>query len=91
MSKYPLFVKVFVPKFIEEDENCPDTNVYCGDLVPRQNYKDHLFVNSVKLIVDGALGSWGALMIEPYDDQPTLAGIQRLTANGSIPNLISKV
>jgi predicted amidohydrolase YtcJ len=70
---------------------CPDQNFYCGNLVPRQNYKDHLFVNSVKLITDGALGSWGALMLEPYDDQPDSVGILRLTANGSIPNLVSEV
>jgi predicted amidohydrolase YtcJ len=70
---------------------CPDPNFYCGHLVPRQNYKDHLIVNSVKLIADGALGSWGALMLEPYDDQPESVGILRLTANGSIPNLVSEV
>lgn len=70
---------------------CPDANIYCGEMVPKQNYKDHLFVNSVKLVSDGALGSWGALMLEPYDDNPESVGILRLTANGSIPNLISKV
>ncbi len=57
----------------------------------RQNHKNHLIVYSVKLVADGALGSWGASMLEPYDDSPNNTGIFRLDANGSIPNLISNV
>ena len=70
---------------------CPDQNIYCGDLVEKTNYKDHLIVRSVKLVMDGALGSWGALLLDTYNDKPNSAGIQRLNPNGSIPLLIEKV
>jgi predicted amidohydrolase YtcJ len=70
---------------------CQDQNTYCGDSVEKINYKDHLIVKSVKLVMDGALGSWGALMLDPYKDNPYSYGIQRLIANGSIPGLVKKV
>ncbi len=37
---------------------------------------DHLSVNTIKLFADGALGSRGALMIEPYSDDPGNRGLQ---------------
>jgi predicted amidohydrolase YtcJ len=36
---------------------------------------DHLEISSVKLYSDGALGSRGAAMIEPYDDDPENRGL----------------
>lgn len=46
---------------------CPDPLKYCGDLVAHvHDYGDKLTVRSVKLFLDGAVGSWGAAMIEPY-------------------------
>lgn len=36
---------------------------------------DHLNVRSIKLHADGALGSRGALMIEPYSDNPANLGL----------------
>ncbi len=36
---------------------------------------DHLHIRSVKLFADGALGSRGAKMIEPYSDDPGNAGL----------------
>lgn len=36
---------------------------------------DHITVNTVKLFADGALGSRGALMIEPYNDDPGNKGL----------------
>ncbi len=36
---------------------------------------DHLHIRSVKLFADGALGSRGAKMIEPYSDEPGNAGL----------------
>ncbi len=36
---------------------------------------DHLNVRSVKLYVDGALGSRGALLLEPYTDDPSNYGL----------------
>ena len=44
--------------------------------LPRGPYMtDHLTVRSVKLFADGALGSRGALMKEPYSDDPANYGI----------------
>jgi len=36
---------------------------------------DHLNVRSVKVYADGALGSRGALLLEPYSDDPTNTGL----------------
>jgi len=36
---------------------------------------DHLSVNTIKLFTDGALGSRGARMIEPYSDDPGNVGL----------------
>ena len=38
--------------------------------------KDKLTVSSIKLYVDGALGSRGALLLEPYSDAPHTHGLQ---------------
>ncbi|KAG6895861.1 hypothetical protein C0992_011960 [Termitomyces sp. T32_za158] len=35
----------------------------------------HLTVRSVKLVADGALGSWGAALLEPYSDKPDDSGL----------------
>ena len=37
---------------------------------------DRLMVNTIKLYADGALGSRGALMLEPYSDDPENMGLQ---------------
>ncbi|KAI0077692.1 hypothetical protein K474DRAFT_1661475 [Panus rudis PR-1116 ss-1] len=37
-----------------------------------------LNVRSVKIFTDGALGSWGAALIEPYSDDPNTSGIMRI-------------
>jgi predicted amidohydrolase YtcJ len=42
-------------------------------------YGDLLDVKAVKFFMDGALGSWGAAMIEPYTDRPDLQGYLRMT------------
>ena len=44
---------------------CPKLDEYCGDQVERYD-GNRLHVRSVKLFLDGALGSWGAAMLEPY-------------------------
>ncbi|KAJ7188611.1 amidohydrolase family-domain-containing protein [Mycena filopes] len=36
-----------------------------------------LNLRAVKLFTDGALGSWGAALIEPYSDRPDYSGIMR--------------
>ncbi len=44
---------------------------------------DHLSVRTVKLFADGALGSRGALMLEPYTDAPSTKGLQ-LDSKGTL-------
>ncbi|KAJ7647632.1 amidohydrolase family-domain-containing protein [Roridomyces roridus] len=39
-----------------------------------------LNLRSVKLFTDGALGSWGAALLEPYSDRPDTRGIMRSSA-----------
>lgn len=36
-----------------------------------------LDMRSIKIMTDGALGSWGAALLEPYSDDPTTSGIMR--------------
>jgi hypothetical protein len=51
---------------------------YWGSQIPRLiNYGLHkrLTVRSVKLFADGALGSWGAALIAPYNDKPDTRGL----------------
>lgn len=38
------------------------------------NINDHLILRSVKLMADGALGSYGALLHQPYSDRPNTIG-----------------
>lgn len=42
-------------------------------------YADRLSLNTVKLYADGALGSRGAAMIEPYSDDPDNSGLLMLS------------
>lgn len=42
---------------------------------------NHLTVRSIKLVADGALGSRGAAMIEPYSDDPGNRGLTLLSEN----------
>lgn len=47
---------------------------------PVPTYKGRLTVRAVKIMLDGALGSWGAAMLEPYTDRPCCRGLMRYTA-----------
>lgn len=38
---------------------------------------DRLTVRSVKIMLDGALGSWGSAMLEPFTDAPEKKGLLR--------------
>jgi len=40
-----------------------------------KDYKDKLTIRSVKLFMDGALGSRGAALLQPYNDDPTNRGL----------------
>ncbi|NIR44973.1 MAG: amidohydrolase family protein [Gammaproteobacteria bacterium] len=38
-------------------------------------YEDHITVRSIKMVADGALGSRGAALLEPYSDEPDHRGL----------------
>ncbi|KAF9526004.1 amidohydrolase 3 [Crepidotus variabilis] len=65
---------------------------YWGDrLSPLKNYgKDkRLNFRSVKFMADGALGSWGAALLEPYSDKPDENG-QLLASPETFKDVINK-
>lgn len=45
-----------------------------------------LWVKAVKFFMDGALGSWGAAMLEPYSDRPDLSGYLRWDEDDYVSN-----
>lgn len=54
---------------------CGERNTFCpDDAVKIAQDSGMLSVRSVKLFADGALGSWGSAMIEPYSDRPDTSG-----------------
>lgn len=53
------------------------TNENFRNFITRGIYRtDRLSVRSIKLFADGALGSRGALLLEPYTDDPLTKGLQ---------------
>jgi predicted amidohydrolase YtcJ len=72
--------------------DCPPMNGYCRDEIPRlDNYGNgFLTVRSVKLYADGALGSWGAAMIDDYSDKPGNRG-SMLLEYSRLEELVRKV
>ncbi|WP_296717731.1 amidohydrolase [Erythrobacter sp.] len=52
-------------------------------------YDDRLRLNGIKLYVDGALGSRGAALKEPYADEPGTSGLA-LTMPAQLRNLMSR-
>ncbi|KAJ3805424.1 amidohydrolase family-domain-containing protein [Lentinula lateritia] len=68
-------MRLYIMGHVSSDE-------YWGSQIPRLiNYgkHGHLTIRSVKLVTDGALGSWGAALLEPYSDKPDTSGIMRST------------
>ncbi|AEO64549.1 uncharacterized protein THITE_2110802 [Thermothielavioides terrestris NRRL 8126] len=54
---------------------CPERNTFCPEEAVKVDHPDGMLsVQSVKLFADGALGSWGSAMIEPYSDRPETSG-----------------
>ena len=72
--------------------DCPPMNGFCYDRNERlENYGNgFLTVRSVKLFMDGALGSWGAAMIEEYSDKPGSHGSMLLN-DTQLEDLIRQV
>ncbi|KAF5376082.1 hypothetical protein D9615_007734 [Tricholomella constricta] len=68
------------------------SNDYWGAQIPQLiDYGKHgrLTVRSVKLVTDGALGSWGAALLEPYSDKPDFSGLI-LTPPKELSDLVHK-
>ncbi|RYO78133.1 hypothetical protein DL764_010146 [Monosporascus ibericus] len=54
---------------------CYERNTFCPKEAHRYVDPDgRLSIQSVKLFADGALGSWGSALIEPYTDRPDTSG-----------------
>jgi predicted amidohydrolase YtcJ len=61
---------------------CAERNTYCPEETnglklldsPDGMGADMLMLRGVKLFADGALGSWGAALLEPYSDKPETSG-----------------
>jgi len=61
---------------------CAERNTYCPKEIkglkllgsPEGMGADMLMLGGVKIFADGALGSWGAALLEPYSDKPETSG-----------------
>ncbi|CAG8976800.1 hypothetical protein HYALB_00012506 [Hymenoscyphus albidus] len=59
---------------------CAERNTYCPEeiknlkLANEPSTSNMLILGGVKLFADGALGSWGAALLEPYADRPETSG-----------------
>ncbi|KAH8815530.1 amidohydrolase family-domain-containing protein [Xylogone sp. PMI_703] len=61
---------------------CKERNTFCPEEIlglkllysPSGMGGDTLKLGGVKLFADGALGSWGAALLEPYTDKPEISG-----------------
>ncbi|KAJ3339663.1 hypothetical protein HDU93_007889 [Gonapodya sp. JEL0774] len=61
---------------------CDPPDSFCGDSVVRiDDYlgRGKFTLKAVKQILDGALGSWGASLWEPYEDKPGEKGLERVS------------
>ena len=54
----------------------PDDIEEATDLLAHQSVGDRIFIENVKVFVDGALGSQTALMLEPYEDPSLGVGLE---------------
>lgn len=54
---------------------------------PRSAGDGRIVTRAIKLYADGALGSRGAALFEPYSDQPGSTGLMTLTVDGTRPVL----
>ncbi|KAK2612347.1 hypothetical protein QQS21_001611 [Conoideocrella luteorostrata] len=69
--------------------DCDERNTFCKDNATRIARNDsRLWVQSVKLFVDGALGSWGSAMLEPYSDLKNKTG--SLIVNSTVMTNLTK-
>ncbi len=66
-------IKIRLFKAISGPGEAADSLIAAGPLAAECD--DHLTVRTIKLVMDGALGSRGAAMLEPYSDDATTRGL----------------
>ncbi len=66
-------IKVRLIKTISGPGDAADSLIAHGPFAPE--FEDHLTIRTVKLVMDGALGSRGAALLTPYSDDPTNIGL----------------
>ncbi|KAK1750841.1 amidohydrolase family-domain-containing protein [Echria macrotheca] len=92
-------VELFRDMSLTEDEGwtvrvyammeCAERNTFCPEEAMRVEQDGGMLgVRSVKLFADGALGSWGSAMIDPYSDRPDTSG--SLLVNASTLTAVTK-
>lgn len=72
---------------------CEKRNTYCGGTQFIKRGDGFLNMKTVKLFADGALGSWGASMLEPYDDHKDSTGtmlIQEANLKSLVKSYVDK-
>lgn len=59
------------------------SDTYWGARLPNvtdaESADGRLMLRAIKLFADGALGSWGSALLEPYSDRPDTTGILRIS------------
>ncbi|KAI0386852.1 amidohydrolase family-domain-containing protein [Hypomontagnella monticulosa] len=69
---------------------CYERNTFCPGEVERYTSPDgFLGIQSVKLFADGALGSWGSALIDPYTDRPDTSGSLLVNASELVYDAIA--
>ncbi|MDZ4257465.1 MAG: amidohydrolase [Gemmatimonadales bacterium] len=66
-------IKVRIYKAISGPGEAAESLLALGPQAPE--FDDHLTIRTVKVVVDGALGSRGAALLEPYSDDPHTRGL----------------
>jgi predicted amidohydrolase YtcJ len=77
---------------------CQERNTYCPDELqgmkllnsPNELGSQTLLLHGVKLFADGALGSWGAALLEPYSDKPEISGTMLINET-ALTTVVSQV
>lgn len=66
-------LKLNLRVYLVDDENLEE---YLASKEPQSFHDDRLRIAAVKVFLDGAMGSFGALLSEPYSDKPGHIGLQ---------------
>ncbi|KAJ3482203.1 hypothetical protein NLI96_g7137 [Meripilus lineatus] len=83
-------LKIRVNAMLSTKDFSPSDITPSGDIERLENFgiEGKLDIKSVKGYSDGALGSWGAALLEPYSDDPSTSGIMRMS-EGELEEVIS--